>query len=128
MGEEFPYLKRALQPSQPLEKTVFGNYPAKYLQILEKLFNELLTSSCKGMDVKVSETSPDLIRFQALISELEFAKYLLEKNMNVELLSNNAFGGRKAPDIYAKSDSKEYFFEVKNIQLDEMDYVFATKA
>jgi len=127
MGEEFPYLKKALQPNQRLKKTVFGNYPAKYLQVLEKLFNELLTSSCKGLDAKVSETSPDLTRFQALISELEFAKYLLGKNMNVELLSNNAFGGRKPPDIYAKSDAKDYFVEVKNIQLDEMDYIFGNK-
>ena len=29
MEEEFPYLRKALQPNQLLEKTVFETYPAK---------------------------------------------------------------------------------------------------
>lgn len=119
-------MKKGLQANPSLKNIVF-DYPAAYLQILDKLFNDLFSKSCKGVDIKVSETSPDHVRFHALISELEFAEYFLEKNMHVELLSNTAFAGRKAPDIYAKSDSKDYFVEVKNIQLDEMDYIFGNK-
>jgi len=98
LTQKFSSLQKGLQANPSLKDIVF-DYPNAYLQILDKLFNELLSRSCKGIDIKVSETSPDLIRFQALVSELEFARYLLEKNMHVELLSNNAFGGRKPPDI-----------------------------
>lgn len=126
LTQEFHYLEKALLANPALKNTVY-DYPTAYLKILDQLFNELYSKSCKGLDIKVSETSPDPIRFQALISELEFAEYLLGKNMYVELLSNDDFGGRKTPDIYAKSDSKDYFVEVKNIQFDEMDYIFGTK-
>jgi len=124
--KDFSFLKKALHSNPSLEKTVFANYPNGYLQILDELFKDLFTKSCRGIDVKVIETSPDLIRFRALVSELEFARYFLEKGMYVELLSNNTFQGRKAPDIYVKSDSKEYFIEVKNIQMDDKDYIFGT--
>lgn len=127
MKKEFPFLQKALEGNLELKDVVFDYYRTEYLTILDKLLGDLFNSSCKGMDVKIAETSPDLVRFQALISELEFARYFVNNKMQVELLSNDAFEGRKAQDIYATNNSKEYFVEVKNIQQDEMDYIYGTK-
>lgn len=127
MSTEFHFLQKALEVNPVLKEIVFDYYRTEYLGILDKLFNELYKKSCKGIDIKVSETSPDLVRFQSLVSELEFASYLIGNNMQVELLSDDAFEGRKVPDIYAHHNSKEYFVEVKRIQEDEMDYLFGTQ-
>lgn len=131
MGEpklkpELLFLEKGLCNNSELKQTVYDNYRIEYLKILEKLFEELYSCACKGIEVKMYETS-DLFRFQSLISELEFARYFTRNKMQVELLSNNAFQGRKAPDMWVGSDSIEYFVEVKNIQFDEEDYTFGTK-
>jgi hypothetical protein len=34
----------------------------------------------------------------------------------------------RAPDIYAKNNARDFFVEVKNIQLDDEDYIFGKKA
>jgi len=124
---QFPYLERGLGKNSELKRKVYSNYRTGYLKILEKLFEELYSCACKGIEVKVHETSADLFRFQSLISELEFARYFARNKMKVELLSNNAFQGRKAPDMWIVGDSKQYFVEVKNIQLDDEDYNFGSK-
>ena len=124
---EFPFLQKAFQKNLKLKEFVFGNYNNEYLDILELLFGELYQKSCDGIDTKVFETSPDPIRFQSLISELEFARYFIKRNMQVQLLSANDFQGRKPPDMHVRHNSKEYFVEVKNIQEDDLDYVLGTK-
>lgn len=118
------FLEKALSSNPELRELVFCNYRDRYLKILDGLIEELYNNACKGIEVKMHETSPDLLRFQSTISELEFARYFVRNNMHVELLSNNVFQGRKAPDICAKNDAREYFVEVKNIQLDDEDYNF----
>lgn len=121
------FLERGLSKNSELKQKVYSNYRIGYLKILEKLFEELYGCACKGIEVKVQETSADLFRFQSLIAELEFARYFARNRMQVELLSDNVFEGRKAPDMGIRSDSEEYFVEVKNIQLDEENYIFGTK-
>ncbi|MGB9841616.1 MAG: hypothetical protein ACPLKZ_02700 [Candidatus Bathyarchaeales archaeon] len=127
MGTDFPFLEKALSGKPELKQMVYENYRIEYLKYLDKLFQELYVYSCKGIEIKVSETSADMVRFQALISELEFARYFAGNKMHVELLSNNAFQGRKAPDMLVKTDSKDYFVEVKNIQLDDEEHDFGMK-
>lgn len=124
---QFPFLERELSKNSELKQKVYSNYRTGYLKILEKLFEELYSCACKGVEAKVHETSADLFRFQSLISELEFARYFARNKMKVELLSSNAFQGRKAPDMWIVGDSKQYFVEVKNIQLDDEDYNFGSK-
>jgi hypothetical protein len=124
---ELPFLEKGLCNNSELKQTIYDNYKIEYLKILDRLFEELYSCACKGIEVKVNETSAELFRFQSLVSELEFARYFARNKMQVELLSNNAFQGRKAPDMWVEYDSKEYFVEVKSIQLDEEDYNFGTK-
>lgn len=123
----FPFLEKGLCHNPELGHNVYSNYRIGYLEILDALFRELYSYACKGIEVKVRETSADLFRFQSLISELEFARYFAENGMQVELLSSNALQGRKPPDIWVGSESKEYFVEVKNIQLDDEAYTFGTR-
>jgi hypothetical protein len=118
------YLEKALSSNLELRELVLGNYVDEYLKILEGLLEELYNNACKGIELKMHETALDLYRFQSTVSELEFARYFVRSNMHVGLLSSNVFQGRKAPDIYAKSNSREYFVEVKNIQFDDEDYNF----
>jgi len=120
----FRFLQKALDENSELKEIVFDYYSPEYLTILDKLFYELHEPSCKRVDVKVAETSSDLIGFQSLISELEFAKYFANNRMQVELMSYDAFEGRKVPDFYAYHNSIEYFVEVKSILYDETDFVF----
>lgn len=127
MKKETPHLAEALKNNVELKQIVLASYRSKYLKILDELFQELSSSPCEGVETKIRETSPDTFRFQSLISELEFARYFIRNNMKVELLSNNAFGGRKPPDMWVGSDSKEYFVEVKNIQLGDEEYDFGTE-
>jgi hypothetical protein len=58
---------------------------------------------------------------------LEFARYFGRKKWQVELLSNNAFQGRKAPDIFVANGPRGYFIEVKNIGFDDEEYSFGTR-
>jgi hypothetical protein len=120
------FLEKALSPNPELRELVFG-YNDEYLKILDELLEELYIKGCKGIEVKIHETSPDLDRFQATISEMEFARFFLRIHMNVELLSNNLFKGRKALDIHVSSKSREYYVEVKNIQLDDETHVLGCK-
>jgi hypothetical protein len=94
-----------------------------YLKLLDSLFNYLYNEGCKGVDTKIAEVS-DLLRFQSLVSELEFARYFLHKKCDVELLPSNVFSGRKAPDMLIIGNSRDYFVEVKNIQIDDEEYNF----
>jgi hypothetical protein len=118
-------LNKGLSCNSRLSQLVQENYPAGYIRFLDKLFYDLLRGGCKGIDTKVSEVS-DLFRFQALASELELARYFVMKKWQVELLSRDVFQGRRAPDIYVVSGTKEYFVEVKSIQFDEEEYNFGT--
>jgi len=120
---EFKFLQKAFQNNIELKEFVFNNYNTEYLELLDLLFGELYLSSCEGIEVKVCETETDAIRFQSIISELEFARYFIRKKMQVKLLPYDAFGQRKSPDMYASHNSKEYFIEVKNIQEDDLDYL-----
>ena len=116
-------LRKALQSNSELCDLIFSESNSEYLKYLDLLFKELYDRSCTGIEIKISETSPDLYRFHSLISELEFARFFLENNMEVKLLSDNAFESRSPPDMYV-SNSNDYFVEVKNIQHDEIDYGF----
>lgn len=127
MTAELPFLTEAIEPNQKLMEFAFGYYPSKYLKLLDNLFEELVSGHCEGIAAKVKETSPEPLRFQSFVSELEFARYFLSEKMQVTFLSCNAFHGRKVPDIYAKSASQEYFVEVKNIQEDDFEYVLGKK-
>ncbi len=124
MKAGFAFLEKALSSNPELRELVFFNYKERYLKILDMLVEELYSNACEGIEVKLHETSPDLFRFQSTVSELKFARYFVRNNMHVELLSNNVFQGRKVPDIYAKNNAREFFVEVKNIQLDDEDYNF----
>lgn len=123
----FPFFKKALRRNPELKQLIYETYKTEYLKYLDKLFQELYNHSCKGIEIKVSEISTDLVRVQSFISELEFARYFAENKMQVELLSCNALQRRSPPDMLVKSDSKNYFVEVKNIQLDEEEHKFGTK-
>ena len=124
---QFSFLEKGLLRNSELKQKVYGNYRIGYLKILEKLFEELYSYACKGVELKVHETSAELFRFQSLISELEFARYFGRNKMKVELLPHDIFQGRRAPDMCVLGDSKQYFVEVKNIQLDDEDYNFGSK-
>jgi hypothetical protein len=124
---DFPFLEKAFYCNLKLKQMVYERYETEYLKYLDKLFQELYSYHCKGIEIKVSETSADEVRFQSLISELEFARYFAGNKMKVELLSCNVFQGRNPPDMLVKSDSKDYFIEVKNIQLDEEEHEFGMK-
>lgn len=120
------FLEKGLSSNSELKNKVLITQNAEYLKYLDELFEELSRSSCKGIQVKVNETS-DLFRFQALVSELEFARYFLRNKMQVMFLPNDVFQGRRAPDMIVSDNSKEYFVEVKNIQLDDEAWNFGTK-
>ncbi len=107
------YLDKALSENPPLRKIVVETYPEEYLKILDRLFQELYSNGCKGIETKFYETSPELFRFQATISEMDFAMFFIKNKMPVELLSNNFFQGRMAPDIHGIGKSREYYVEVK---------------
>jgi hypothetical protein len=121
------YLDKALSENPPLRKIVVETYTEEYLNILDRLFQELYSNGCKGIKTKFYETSPELFRFQATISEMDFAMFFIKNKMPVELLSNNFFQGRMAPDIHAIGKSREYYVEVKNIELDEEQHNFGCK-
>jgi hypothetical protein len=121
------YLDTALSQNQSLRKIVIETYPEEYLKILDKLLQELYSNGCKGIETKFFETSPELFRFQATISEMEFAEFLVKNNLSVELLSNNSFRGRMAPDIHAVGKGVEIYIEVKNIELDEVEHNLGSK-
>jgi hypothetical protein len=121
------YLDNALSRNPLLRKIVIETYPEEYLTILNELFQELYSNGCKGIETKFFETSPELFRFQATMAEMEFANFFIKNNCTVELLSNNAFQGRIAPDIRAICKGKEYFIEVKNIELDELEHNLGSK-
>ena len=127
MKARFPFLEKGLSHNPELKQTVYSDYPIGYLEILDTLFRELYRHAYQGVEVKVCETSAHLFRFQSLISEFEFARYFAGNGMQVELLSSNAFQGRKPPDMWVRSGSQEYYVEVKNIQLDDEDYTFGTR-
>lgn len=97
-----------------------------YLKYLDELFENLYNSPCKGIEIKVNETC-DLSRLGSLVSELEFARYFVRNKNAVQLLANDVFQGRRAPDMLVLGESKEYFVEVKNIEFDDEDYDFGTK-
>jgi hypothetical protein len=126
MATQFPSLDKGLSFNPKLSQIIYANLKPGYLKILDRLFYDLYDAGCKGVDTKVSEVY-DLLRFQSLVSELEFARYFATKKWQVELLSNNAFQGRKAPDMLVTSGSREYFIEVKNIGFDEEEYNFGTR-
>ena len=121
------YLNKALSKNPPLRKIVIETYPEEYLKILDKLMQELYSYGCKGIETKFFETSPELFRFQAAISEMEFAEFLIKNNLTVDMLSNNSFQGRMAPDIHAVGKGREFYVEVKNIELDDEQHNFGTK-
>lgn len=126
MTLQFPFLDKGLSSNSELKTSVFTTQKSGYLKYLDELFNELYNGSCKGIEIKVNEIS-DLSRFGSLISELEFARYFVRNKNPVELLPNDVFQGRRAPDMLVLGESKEYFVEVKNIQFDDEDYDFGTK-
>jgi len=125
--KKFEFLQKAFQENSKLKEIVFENYNREYLSFLELIFSELYRNYCEGIEVKISETSPDLIRFRSLISELEFARYFIGRNMRVRLLSNNAFQGRTPPDMHVCNNSKEYLVEVKKIQEEDLNYILGLK-
>jgi hypothetical protein len=125
--DSYAYLDKALSQNPPLRKIVVETYPEEYLKILDNLFLQLYSNGCKGIEEKFFETSPELFRFQATISEIEFADFLIKNNLSVELLSNNAFQGRMAPDIYAIGKGREFYIEVKNIELDDEQHNFGSR-
>lgn len=120
----YPNLLKALGNNPELLKNILDKYGnnVTYLQYLETIFLELYQNSCKGVDTKILECSPDDDKFRALLSEFEFARYFCKKEMNVELLSEHVFNGRPAPDMYVVDKTGEYFVEVKNIQQDSLDF------
>jgi hypothetical protein len=126
MGVKYPFLEKGLINNPDLWQVVL-TYNTEYLTILNKLFGSLYSGGCIGIELKIRECSPDLVRFQSLISEFEFAKSFLENGMQVELLASSVFRGRKAPDMLVKSKMHEYYVEVKKIQLDEEGYEFGNK-
>lgn len=125
MTSQFPSLDRGLISNPRLSQLVCSTFGTGYLKLLDRLFNDLYNGGCKGVDTKVVEIL-DLLRFQSLVSELEFARYFVQKDCQVELLPSNAFSGRKAPDMLVTNNSKDYFVEVKNIQSDDEEYNFGT--
>jgi hypothetical protein len=125
---DFPFLEKALSSKPELKQMIYENYRTiEYLKYLDKLFQDLYDYHCEGIEIKASETATDSVRFQALISELEFARYFAENKMHIEFLSCNAWDRRDPPDMLAMSNSKEYAVEVKNIQLDDEEHEFGMK-
>jgi hypothetical protein len=111
------FLDKGLSCNPDLKQAIYNNSKERYLKLLEQLFEELYKGKVEGIETKVLEIS-DLSRFEALVSELEFARYFLQ---------NNVFGKRRAPDMLVTSNLKEYFVEVKNIQLDDEEYILGSK-
>jgi hypothetical protein len=105
---------------------VYANSIPKYLKYLDNLFSDLYAGGCIGIDTKVAEVAT-ISKFEALISELNFARYFTMKKWQVELLPSNAFQNRKSPDMLVKNAVREYFVEVKNIQFDDEDYEFGVE-
>jgi hypothetical protein len=126
LSVQYSFLDKGLSSNSELSSEIFATQKAGYLKHLDRLFEELYSGSCKGIEIKVNETA-DLFRFESLISELEFARYFIRNKMQVELLASNAFQGRRAPDMLVFGDSKKYFAEVKNIQLDDESYDFGSE-
>jgi hypothetical protein len=126
MVTQFPFLDKGLGCNPRLSGIIYANCKPGYLELLDQVFFDLYETECKGIDTKVIEVC-DLLRFESLVSELEFARYFAMKNWQVELLSTDAFAARKAPDMLVKSGSKEYFIEVKNLGYDDEEYNFGTR-
>ena len=126
MNIRFPFLDKGFSRNSDLKKAVFANFNEQYLEILEKLFEGLFKGGCDGIELKILEIA-NLSKFEALVSELEFARYFLEKKMKVELLPQDVFKGRKTPDMLVTSNLREYFVEVKSIQLEDESYILGTK-
>jgi hypothetical protein len=126
LTSQFPFLDKGLSINSELKNELYMIQRTRYLEYLDQLFEELCNGGCKGIEIKVNETS-DLFRFESLVSELEFARYFVRNKMQVELLPSNIFQGRKAPDMLVVSNSKEYFVEVKNIQFDDESYDFGSE-
>jgi hypothetical protein len=126
-ANKYPFLYKALGSNLELKKTVFKEHNPEYLKYLDYLIAELYQNSCGRLDIKLSETSSKSDKFQALISELEFARYFCRRKMLIQFLSDHAFQGRKVPDIHVINGSKEYFIEVKNIQQDDLDFILGLR-
>lgn len=127
MANNYPFLYMALGDNLELRKAVFKEHNPEYLKYLDHLVAELYQNSCGRLDIKILETSPKLDKFQALVSELEFTRYFCRRKMRVQFLSENAFQGRKVPDMHIINGSKEYFIEVKNIQQDDLDFILGLR-
>lgn len=125
--DSLTYLNKALSRNSPLNEIISETYPDEYLAILDKLFHDLYCNGCEGIETKIYETSPELFRFQATIAEMEFARFFVQNHMHVAFLSNNSFNGRMTPDMHAISKTREYYVEVKNIELDDEQHNFGCK-
>jgi hypothetical protein len=123
---DFSFLAKALSYTPELKQIINESYNPEYLKYVDELLHKLYDYNCKGIEIKVSETSTNPYGFQALISELEFARFFAENKMYIELLSCNAWDRREPPDMLA-TNSNEYVIEVKNIQLDDEEYTFGMK-
>jgi len=124
MATQFKYLDKGLSSNGHLSELVLANFNSTYLDLLDKLFFNLHNSKCNGIDVKVKEVH-DLLRFEGLVSELQFARYFaVAKQWQVDLLPSNIFGNRRAPDMAVISSKRKYFVEVKNIQFDAEEHNF----
>jgi len=126
MGKKFVFLHKGLGCNPDLENLVFSTQYPEYLGYLDELFKELYQGSCNNIKVKVNETS-DLLRFSSMVSELEFARYFTKNQMQVTLLPDNIFQGRRAPDMIVSTTSLDSYVEVKNIQFDEESWEFGTE-
>lgn len=127
MATQFKYLDKGLSSNCSLGALVNANHNSTYLGMLDQLFRDLYNSKCSGIDIKINEVH-DLLRFEGLVSELQFAKYFsVVKQWQVELLAHNAFGERRVPDMIAVSGKRKYYVEVKNIQFDSAEHGFGTK-
>jgi len=126
LTSSFPLLEKGLSSNQELKAQVLTTQKVGYLKYLDQLFVDLFDGPCKGIEIKVNEIG-DLSRFGSLISELEFARYFVENGNTVQLLANDIFQGRRAPDMLVLSKDKEYFVEVKNIEFDDEDYDFGNE-
>lgn len=121
--KKFVFLHKGLGYNPDLENMVFLTHNPEYLGYLDELFRELYQGSCNNIRVKVNETS-DLLRFDSMVSELEFARYFIKNKMQVTLLPDNIFHGRRAPDMIVSTTSLDSYVEAKNIQFDDESWEF----
>ena len=125
---QFKYLDKGLSSNSSLGALANANHNSTYRGVLDQLFCDLYNSKCSGIDIKINEVC-DLLRFEGLVSELQFARYFaLAKKWQVDLLASNAFGNRRAPDMVVTSSARKYFVEVKNIQFDAEEHTFGIMA